>query len=191
MNNEFVQLRAKAREKRDRAIAMAADDYTATLSQIATLERQLLYGWSVRRASIRDCVEAVMPRDQPFTLPEIIAALEGRYPARIWRRHSVGYWITKHVNSGLVRRLMRHKNSESTVYVRASSNVPIAPFEDVTLSQAIRSILTKPLNETEITVRLREQEFPTEQTNGTFRACVLAELRKGFRRDKSGKWHVR
>jgi hypothetical protein len=190
MDKEFVRLRARARELRDRGIAQVREEYAKTLSQIAALERELVDGPTDHRMTISDCVETVMPRDQPFTVPEVVAALEGRYPTRFWRKPSVAWCIVRFGQRGLVRRLKRHTNTEPTIYVRAGVKLPPKPFEGMSLAQAIASILTKPMNETEIAVRLREDGFSTVQANGTFRAHILAELRKRFRK-VGGRWERR
>ena len=63
------------------------------------------------------CVQMVLPKEEPFTVADIVAGLEGLDPGRIWRRKSVYTYIGKLTAGGLLRRLDRHRGRESSLYV--------------------------------------------------------------------------
>jgi hypothetical protein len=73
---EFLALRARARDKRDRLIAQARKEYEATLVRIAAIEQDLLGGESSRHKKVSACIESVMPLDRPFTTVDILTSLE-------------------------------------------------------------------------------------------------------------------
>src|SRR5438105_760429 len=116
--NEFTKLRERAREKRDKAIALARSEYAATLVQIATLEQDLLGKVSTRYKRISACIESVIPRDRPFNTTDIMTALEALDPGRVWRKRAVDSHIFRLRERGLVRRMRKAKGTEPAVYVR-------------------------------------------------------------------------
>jgi len=188
--DQFNALRFKARERRDKAIVAAKAEYAAVLAKIATLEHDLLGGRLKRHSTISDCVQAVMPRDETFTVLEIVAKLEGLEPGRVWRRHSVGNYIVTLMKRGLVRRLDRHKGHEPSVYIRAGANVPKRPFEGQSLAVVMRQVLTKPMSQTELAIRILEAGYHTTMSKKAFRKQVgemLAMPGNGFVKD-GAKW---
>ena len=109
--NEFTALRTRARDKRDRSISDARKEYEETLTAIAALE----HGLTGRRRApkrISACVESVIPRGEPFTSTEIIAALEALDSGRVWHKWTVDNHITKLRAKGIVGRMRRHKGNE-------------------------------------------------------------------------------
>jgi hypothetical protein len=61
----FNELRQAARDRRDKLIAKARDEYADTLRQIARLEQDLLGREPANPRSIASCVGSVIPRDPP------------------------------------------------------------------------------------------------------------------------------
>ena len=55
--NEFTKLRDLAREKRDKMIAAAYKEYSATLVHIASIEQDLLGTKPSRHKSLSSCIE--------------------------------------------------------------------------------------------------------------------------------------
>ena len=182
----------RAREKRDRAIADARSEYEQTLTAIAALE----HGLTGRRRAprrISACIESVIPRTEPFTSTEILAALEALDSSRVWHKWTVDNHITKLRAKGIIRRISRHKGHQRALYVRADANVPAMPFENMTLPEVIRAILTEPMTQTELVVRMREAGFDSTMDNRVLRNVVGEELRtpgNWFQRVDGGKWVV-
>jgi hypothetical protein len=190
--NEFSALRARARDKRDRSIADARKEYEETLTAIAALEHGLT-GRKRSLGKISACIESVMPRSEPFTSTEIIASLEALDSSRVWHKWTVDNHITKLRAKGIVRRLRRHKGNERALYVRVGAEVDRLPFEDMTLPEVIRAVLTEPMNQTELAVPILERGYRTTMANRTFRNVVGEVLRtkgSGFKRDAAGRWSV-
>ncbi len=187
---EFNVLRAKARENHDKAIAAAREEYAAVLAHIAALEHDLYGGRSSRRQPMSACVQSVIPREEPFTIADIVARLEGLEPGRIWHRKSIGTYVAKIAARGLLRRLDRHRGPAPTLYVRAGANVPKRPFEGMTLTAVLRGVLTKPMNQTELTVRILEGGYSTITSRKALRKQIgelLAMPGSGFVKDGE-KW---
>jgi hypothetical protein len=186
--NEFIALRARARDKRDKLIAEARKDYEATLVTIASLEQDLLGRESSRHKRISASVESAIPRDRPFTTVDIMTSLEAIDPGRVWRKRSVDSHIARLRERGLVRRMRRAKSTEPAQYVRCGVEVERLPFEGMTLAEVIRAVLTKPMTQTELVVRMVEAGYDSTMTKPALRNAVGVELRKGGFGNEGGKW---
>jgi hypothetical protein len=189
MGNEFTALRARAREKRDKAIDHARSEYQQTLVSIAALEQDLAGTTSSRHKPVSACISSIIPRDEPFTAQDILAALEALDAGRVWHRKTVDGYLTKLRIKGIIRRMRRHKGPEPAVYVWSDAKVDRLPFENMTLPEVMRAVLTEPMTQTELTVRMREAGYDSTMENRVLRNVVGEELRRGgFRRHSNGKW---
>jgi hypothetical protein len=101
--DHFNALHFKARERRDKALAIAQSEYEAVLPQIAFLEYDLLGGWPSRREPLSAFVQAAIPRDDPVTIADIVARLEALAPGREVRRKSVCNCIATLTERGILR----------------------------------------------------------------------------------------
>jgi len=117
-----------------------------------------------------------------------MASLEALDGGRVWRKRSVDSHISRLRDRGLVRRLKKSKNTTPAVYVRTGVTVPTIPFEDMTLPEVIRAVLTRPMNQTELVVAMLEQGYETTMTRNTLRDAVGVELREGAVKGEGGKW---
>jgi len=188
--DHFNALRLKARERRDKALATAQSDYEGVLAKIADLEFDLLGGRPSRREPLSASVQAAIPSDEPFTIADIVARLEGLEPGRVVRRKSVCNYIATLTERGLIRRLDRHRGHAPSVYVRVGANVPVRPFEGMTLAAVMREVLVQPMNQTELVVCILEGGYHTTASKKALRKQVgeaLAMPGSGFRRE-GGKW---
>jgi DNA-binding transcriptional ArsR family regulator len=186
--NEFIALRTRAREKRDTTIAHARQEYEATLVQIASLEQDLLGRESSRHKKISASIESVIPNGRPFTTVDILAGLEAIDPGRVWRKRSIDNHLSRLRERGLVRRMRKAKGTEPALYVRVGADVAKLPFEDMTLPEVIRAVLTRPMTQTELTVRMLEAGYETTMSKPVLRNAVGVELRKCGYRNDGGKW---
>jgi len=66
--------------------------------------------------------------------------------------------------------------------------VPTIPFEDMTLPEVIRAVLTRPMTQTELVVTMLAQGYETTMTRNALRDAVGMELRKGAVKGDGGKW---
>jgi hypothetical protein len=85
----FNDLRQAARDRRDKLIAKARQEYEDILAKLAVVERDLLGRDPGSLRSKQASVERVIPADRPFTGADILLALEATDPRRPWRRGSV------------------------------------------------------------------------------------------------------
>lgn len=185
--NEFNALRARARTKRDNAIAEVRSDYEAALVQIAALEQDLLGKVSSRYKSITAAIESVLPREATFTTVDVMASLEAMDPRRTWRKRSIDWTISRLRERGLVKRLKRATIHEPAVYVRSEAPVEPGPLADMTLLQVIGSVLTRPMTTTEVVVAVLEAGYQTSMSKTNLRNTVTRELGRAFKCD-GGKW---
>lgn len=185
---EFIALRAKARERRDKVIAEARREYEYQLVQIAKLEQDLLGKVSSRHKSISAAVDSVIPRDRSFTTVDVMTGLEAMDPTRVWRKRSVDFVMTRLRERGIIKRLKRASIHEPAVYARSEAPVKPAPLADMTLLQVIGKVLAKPMTSTEVVVAVLEAGYETAMGRNNLRNHVVRELgRAGFKSD-GGKW---
>lgn len=188
MSNEFNALRARARDKRDKAIAEIRAEYEAQLVQIAALEQDLLGKVSSRHKKISSAIESVIPRDATFTTADIMAALEALDPRRAWRKRSIDNHFSRLRERGLIRRIKRATIHEPAVYVRPEAPVAAAPLEDMTLLQVIGKVLVRPMTTTEVCVAVLEAGYQTAMAKTALRNHVTRQLSRGEFKSEGGKW---
>lgn len=192
--NAFNELRKQAREKRDKAIEVARDEYAATLRRIAELEQDLLGRDSPAHKTIAACIDSVIPTDRAFTTVDIMAALEALEPRRVWRKRSLDSHISRLRERGLVRRVKRSQNQQPAVYARVGVETEPLPFEDMTLAEVVKEVLGArgPMRQTELVVAMMESGYQTTMKPKGLRNAVgkiLAKDKQAFRQS-GGKWAV-
>jgi hypothetical protein len=191
--NEFVSIRAKAKERYDGLLAKALQEYDRTLSQIDELEYNL-FGRLRRRQAIAVTIESVIPADKEFSIDDVMAGLlatddEGR----VWNKNKVYAHIAKMRRKGLVRQTRRHSYNVPALYVRSNVETPERPFADVTLSEVVPIVLgDKQMTELELTVAVIEAGYESKRTRQKLREAIGSILRKeGGRFKREGeKWAV-
>jgi|GEM_PF-3186098 len=186
-NAQFAALRAQARDRRDKEIRHARAEYEVSLSQIAELEQRLLGKIDPRRLATSAAIERVIPRDEPFTSMDVIAALETLDPSRVWPLATIRRHITFMRNRGLVRRVKRHKVDEPATYVR-SEGISEMETEEKDLRQLILETVTRPMRTAEVCAALLEAGYQTKQIPGHFRTTVIRRLKQAGFRERGGKW---
>jgi hypothetical protein len=187
----LTELRRLARLNRDKAIAIAHDEYTATLKRIAEVEQDLLGHQISSHRSVSSCVEKVMPTDRPFTTTEVMAALEASNPRRRWYMRTVTNQLTRLRIAGVIRRIRRPKRNQNALYVRIGTPVPAEPFEDKTLADVVAAVLgDRRLNQTEICVAILDAGYKTSMKPRALRNAIAAMLRENRKRfsEQGGKW---
>jgi hypothetical protein len=65
--HEFTALRARAKDKRDKGVAILNTEHQANLRAIAQLEQDLYGSQSSRHKKVSECVKQVIPRATPST----------------------------------------------------------------------------------------------------------------------------
>lgn len=194
--NDFTPLRKRALAKRDAAIAQARKEYAETLAAISALEQDLCGKESSRHKKMSVCIERCIPADREFTTLDIMAGLEALDPTRVWRMRSIHSHLSRLRDKGIIRRIKRHRNLEPAVYARNDVAVAPLPFQGMTLTQAIESILVKPMTATAITVALLEGGWETSMARKALLNAVSVKLRsggfqsEGGRNGKNAKWSL-
>lgn len=141
----FGSLRNAARDRRDRAIRLANEEYAATLRRISTLEQDLLGRNPVEYKTIADCVRAVVPEERPFTTVDVMAGLEALDPRRTWRKRSIDNAITQLRGRGVFKRISIARKKEPAKYALVSLDVEEQPFQNMTLAEVVADQLTEPI----------------------------------------------
>lgn len=189
----FTEIRRKAMEKRDKAIATARAEYAETLSRIAAIEQDILGRDSSSHKSISSAVYQILPQDRPFTLDDLMASLEGIDPGRLWRRRSVDSVVFRLRERGILRRLRRSKKTDPAIYVRVGVKVEPRPFENMTIKEVAAKLLAeKPMSQTELVMAMLDAGYETTQPARSLRNAVGVVLRgepKLFKRDGE-KWRT-
>lgn len=183
VNNEFIQLRIRARERRDNAIAKVRQEYEETLLAIAQLEQQLLGRAIPDQASLSAAVESVIPIGEEFTITDIMRKLEANDPGRVWARPSVSRHITKLRELKLIRRTKRRSVNRPAAYIRDDQDE-----DNRTLQQIVEQVCTKPMRTAEVVHAALEAGWETTMNRQHFRAAVKACLRRAGMKERDGKW---
>jgi hypothetical protein len=188
--NSFSELRRQAREKRDKAINIANDIYSATLTRIAALEQDLTGHNPSTHRTLSDCINNAMPFDRPFTTIDVMAALEGMDPTRAWRKLSINNHMGRMRRAGIIRRLRRPSGKQPAQYVRLGVQVEPSPCEGKTLTDVLLELLPgKAMTLTELAVTVLEAGFPTKMKARGMRCAIGQAVRKDRRfAREGGKW---
>jgi hypothetical protein len=187
IENEFNALRARARDRRDKAIAAARSEYEAVLVQIATLEQDLFGKLGSRYRSISQAIQSVIPKDTPFNTADLMAALEALDPGRAWRKRSVDWTLVTLRRKGIVKRIKRATIHEPAVYLMGEAP-QVVPLGDMTLIQCIGNVLAGPMNTTEVCVAAVEAGYRTSMSQQNLRNHVHRLLKKNGYKQDGGKW---
>lgn len=188
----FTELRRQARERRDKSIKLARDEYAATLTRIATLEQDLLGRDKPDHRTISSCIDSVIPKDRTFTTVDLMTSLEALDPRRNWRKRSLDTHISRLREKGIIRRVSKSKNNSPAIYVRTGTKTDPIPFEGMTLAEVVRKVLAErqPLRGVELSIAILEAGYQTAMTRDHFRTAVSVILRKGGFANSDGKWSV-
>jgi hypothetical protein len=186
--NEFTALRKRAKDKRDKGIAILRDEYERALAQIAALEQDLLGMRPANYRKIVDAVNAVIPKTAEFTMPDVMAGLEALDPRRAWRRRSVDWVIVRMRKRGTITRLKRANIHEPAVYVRSEAAPPKTGLDDMTLLEVIGKVLVRPMTTTEVVVAVLEAGYQTTMGRTHLRNHVTRLLNRGGFKQDAGKW---
>ena len=177
----FNEIRAVARDKRDKAIKKAKEEYAATLARVAAVEQDITGRDPSDHRSISSCIESVIPSDRPFSTVDIMAGLEALDPARVWRRRSIDNHVSRLRKRGLVRRLQRSKGAgEPAIYIRADVEYDNGEFDDTPLKEAVQAVREQngmALTATDIVVLLAEKGYQTQMSKANLRVAVTRVLR--------------
>jgi hypothetical protein len=188
IENEFNNLRQRARAKRDKALAEIKAEYAYQLTQIAKLEQDLLGKVSSRYHKISAAIESVIPRDRSFSVLDIFTALEALDPRRPWRRRSVDNHLTRLRERGIIRRIRRSTIHEPALYVRAEHAPPPGPMDDKSLFQAIGQVHKAPMSTTEILIAVVEAGYNSTMSRNNLRNAIAGLMRRhGYKAD-AGRW---
>ena len=170
----FNEIRKCAREKRDRAISQARAEYADMLTRIVAIEPGLLGRQEKDAHKLSTCIHRVMPADGPFTVLDLVAALEGLDPTRIWPKRSVERYVSRLRERRVVRRMCRAKGLAPALYVREGVEVPPLPFEDKTLAEVATEVLAaRTMSQTELVVAMLEAGYQTSMTRRRLRDAVV------------------
>lgn len=189
----FIELRKQAREKRDKAMDQARDEYAATLARIAALEQDLLGRDLSTHKTVASCIDSVIPTDRAFTTQDIMTALEALDPRRNWRKRSLDNHISRLRERGIVRRVKKSQDRQPAIYVRVGVEVEPLPFEDMTLPEVVADVLSRrqPMRQTDLVVAMLEAGYQTTMNPKRLRDAVGVVLRKGEGfREVEGEWGV-
>jgi hypothetical protein len=190
--NEFTALRARAKERRDQAIRVARLSYEAAMSAIAELENRLLDRGKPKVKRVCDALREVMPTDKPFTIQELMEALQVLDPSRIWKHTAVSNILTAWRKRGVIYRVRKPKLGGCAIYAAKGVKAPAPKLGDASLVEVMQAVATKPMTPTEIMVAVLEAGYETSMARKTLQSHIGKILRRGrFENCENGKWAAR
>lgn len=184
---EFAQLRERAKQRRDNALAKIRSEYEEALSQIAALEQMLCGRDLAGKRSISACIDSVIPRDEEFTVGDVMRFLESIDPARVWPIASVRRYVGFLRQKRLIRRVARHNVNQPAVYIRDEKSAE-RTLNDKPLKTVIAERVTEPMRTMEVVMMLQEAGWTTTMAAEHFRTHVRAALRGAGFAERGGKW---
>jgi hypothetical protein len=194
----FNELRRAARDRRDKFILKARQEYEATLAKIAGIEQDILGREPSTHKSVMSCVESVIPTDGPFTSGDLVRSLEALDSRRPWRKRTVDHCISRLRSKGLVRRLSKAKagaaeTSSPALYVRVGVKVDSSPFGDTPLLDVLYEVLQgRALTTIELTVAVLEAGYRTAMKPKALRDHAARAMRGDRRFVANGeRWECR
>jgi len=190
----FKRLRKQAKDKRDRTIRQARARYSDALDRIAERERESNEGAPPSCEPLAACVNRVLPLDRPFTILDIMAALQDLDPRRVLRKQSVSNHICMLRRRGIIRRMKKAQGRQPAIYLRMGVDYEPLPFEGMTLREVVHQVLLSnpPVRQTDLVAAMLEAGYQTVMPPVTLRHAVGEVLRgdkERFRQD-DGKWSV-
>lgn len=185
--SEFVALRARAKARRDRLVKEADEEYQANLVEIATIERNLLGKRPAKSQNVSTCINQVLPKDETFTVNDIMRRLESLDSGRYWRLRTVNSHISILRERGIVKRLSRPGGAAPARYACSGYDFDVSPIANMSLCDVIRSVLVRPMTTVEVAVAVREAGYRTTMTDKRFLRHVVKELGRQFGQ-AGGKW---
>lgn len=189
----FNDLRRAARERRDKIINQARDEYDATLKTVAALELRITGRTLSKKQSIAACVNSLIPDDASFTSQDILLGLEALAPHRHWRRRDVNHCIRQLHARGVLRRISRARVGSRhhcipAVYVRAGIEVKADPFGDMQFSDVLYKLLRgRTMRIAELVVAALEAGYRTNQRPRDLRHYAGRVLRSDQRFKRVGE----
>lgn len=186
--NQFKNLRALARERRDKAIADIRTDYETVLVQIAKLEQQLSGMVTARQRKVCAAIDSVLPVGKSFTTADIMAALRVIDPQRDWSQRAIDSHISRLRLKGILKRLRRSTVDSRAVYARVDFN---AEPESKSLREHIAAVLVRPMTMAEIAVAVLEAGCKTTMKGRCLRNTIARELREGGYKRDGERWSSR
>lgn len=194
-------LRQRAADKRDQAIKAARDEHkraSRLIDQIAaTIAPEppvVRHRGPNRPKPIIELIEAVIPRDKPFTVADIMAALKAAEPERDFHVATVRSFIPRLMERGVFRKVCRGLGGH-VYYAAPECETTYGPLEALNIVDAARLILEEsgPLTSAEIVVTLKERGYrPDDDPRILLRTLRYAfkRNRKRFVRAEDGRWNL-
>lgn len=194
-------LRQRAADKRDAAVKAARDEFKRTARLIDQLAESVGPDPApVRRRGpnrpkpIIELIEAVIPRDKPFTVADLMAALKAAEPGRAIHVATVRSFIPRLTERGVFRKVCRGLGGH-VYYAAPECQTNYGPLEAMNIVDAARYILEErgPLTSAEIIVTLKERGYrPDDDPRGLLRTLRYAFKRNRgrFQRGEDGRWQI-
>lgn len=189
----------RARERRDGIISAARDEYHRTLLDIEALRSSL--GDKGHRGpgvtviesqTIPAMMQAVMPKDRPFTLKEILVALRETHPKRQFRMQMIRSLLQRLANQGVILRL--HK-TDPILWAVAERDPSKNGYAEVSIPDACELILREcgPLAMTQLVVELQGRGFRADSNSRVLMDSIrraFGHYKGRFERGRDGRWVV-
>lgn len=122
MQNAFEQLRQQAADRRDQQVQLARKEYNETCRTIDQLERTFKKGVVRKTGARRPLASFVIEcigDGKPFTIAELKATIDKRYPSRQPCYDSVKQMTYKLLRAGKVRRVGFNGKGNSVYAIRS------------------------------------------------------------------------
>lgn len=201
MEDHYEALRRQARDKRDKIIQKAQDDYRVAVKRINALRKHVTGKARpvikpVRQPgekTLHEVLLDVLPKDRAYTFAEARDIAFQHPLGSSYRENSVRSAMQNMVTSGILHRVGRSRGH--VLWAFKNSAVEVSPFAAKTMAQIILEVIHErgPMRVTELTVLLKERGYRPEEPKQTTYNTILAALTRfngRFMKDAVGRWGV-
>ena len=191
-------LRQRAADRRDKAIKAARDEFKKAIRLLDELEGLVdPEPEPVRRKAgprpIIDLIQESMPRDKPFTLPELVECLKHAEPGREFHVPSVRTLLPDLVKIGAMRKVRRAAGGH-VYWAHPDCQTADSPIAAMSIADATEHVLAaagRPLNNAEIVVALKEAGYKPEADPRSLMLTLRSSFKRNkgrFKRGEGGRW---
>ncbi len=197
----FLTLQSIAAQKRDEAIAGARRQYRQDIEAIDALQRSLPSPLPTidqarplkQQPTVTDIIRAVVPRDKPFTVSDVMHLLHDAHQGQKFHYPTVRTQTSRLCSRGYLKRLYKTGHQE-TMYALATSAVDDGPIDTKSLPEVTEEILReagRPLKVVEIAVAMRERGYRSNNVPNTLMRAIRDMFKRypgRFQVGKDGRW---
>ena len=201
MDAPYEALRQQAREKRDKFIQAAQQEYRVAVRRIRSLHKMMTGEYhpalqpikSAKEPALKDTILELLPHNEAFTIAQIVERAYSHEVACRYKENSIRSAFGTLKGLGLIKQVGRTKGHIQWARVEADLEPPA--FGTMSLCEIAAQLIGEfgPMRFNEIVARMKERGYrPEEPPQVTYDLLRRAMVRYSgrFEKDGDGRWGV-